>query len=123
MLELTEEEQIIINQNEIMSDNRLIEKEKYVWNPRKQSMGDYPMLVRMFKVTPKGGKYSELYQLRTLLTKRPGIGSFEELRTYNGKTYNTFLETAIAMNLLKEDAELYRSQRTVVGTFLIPCVV
>ena len=28
MLELTEEEQIIINQNEIMSDNRLIEKEK-----------------------------------------------------------------------------------------------
>ena len=28
MLELTEEEQIIINQNKIMSDNRLIEKEK-----------------------------------------------------------------------------------------------
>ena len=28
MLELTEEEQIIINQNEIMSENRLIEKEK-----------------------------------------------------------------------------------------------
>ena len=83
-------------------------KGKYVWNPRKQSMGDYPMLGRMFKVTPKGGKYSELYQLRTLLTKRPGIGSFEELRTYNGKTYNTFLETAIAMNLLKEDAEWYR---------------
>jgi hypothetical protein len=78
---------------------------KYYWNPRKQSMGEYTTIGRMFKVTPKGGKYSELYQLRTLLTKRPGIGSFEELRTYRGQTYRTCLETAIAMHLLKEDAQ------------------
>ena len=78
-------------------------KGKHIWTLRKQDM-EYPTIGRMYQITPTG-KNAELYHLRCLLTVRKGVGSFEELRTYNGITYSTFKETAREMNLLKEDKE------------------
>jgi ATP-dependent DNA helicase PIF1 len=71
---------------------------------RQKSMGNYPVLGRIYYIPP-GTKFSEEYFLRCLLTIRPGIGSYEEIVTYNGITYNTFIETCAAMGLLQNDKE------------------
>ena len=46
-------------------------------------------------------KKRELYFLRELLLNVPGATSYENLRTYNNITYDTFFETAITRNLVK----------------------
>ena len=57
---------------------------------------------RMVFLSPAQG---EVYYLRLLLTQLRGCRSFEEMRTFNGVTYETFKETCIARGLLRDDAE------------------
>jgi hypothetical protein len=79
-------------------------KGKSVWNPRQKHMGQFSSIGRIYQITPSA-KNLELYFLRSLLTRRQGMASFEELRTYEGITYSTFKETIKAMGLLKDDME------------------
>ena len=78
-------------------------KGKHIWSLRINE-NRYPTIGRMYQVTPNG-KNTELYHLRVLLTKREGMASFEELRTFEGVTYSSFKETAVAMKLMREDKE------------------
>ena len=59
-------------------------KGQHTWTLRKQDM-EYPRIRRMYQITP-AGKNAELHHLRCLLTVRKGVGSFDELCTYNGIT-------------------------------------
>lgn len=56
----------------------------------------------MYFVSPKD---IERYFLRVILLYTRGAKSFEDLRTYEGITYNTFAETARARNLMIDDNE------------------
>ncbi|PPQ72835.1 hypothetical protein CVT24_012881 [Panaeolus cyanescens] len=59
-------------------------------------------LGRMYFVPPTGG---ERFYLRTLLTAVKGPTSFRDLRTYNGRVFNTFEEACLARGLLEDDGE------------------
>jgi hypothetical protein len=67
-------------------------------------MGQFSSIGRIYQISPSA-KNAELYFLRSLLTRRPGMASFDELRTYEGIIYNSFKETIKAMGLLKDDTE------------------
>ena len=60
------------------------------------------VLSRMYAVSPKEG---ERFYLRMLLHKVRGPTCFEDVRTYNGITYETFKDAAIARGLLQDDQE------------------
>ena len=79
---------------------------KYVWKPRQISMGRYTVIGRMYQIAPTA-KNSELYYLRSLLTRVPGPSGFEALRTYNGVVYPTFQEACRARGLLQDDQEWF----------------
>ena len=51
----------------------------------------------------------EVFALRAHLTVRRGPTSFRDLRTLRGQTYDTFLECAIAMTLVRDDEVYVRS--------------
>ena len=70
---------------------------------------------RIYAVTPNG-RQKELYYLRTLLTLRKGMGSFEEVRTYNGILYDSFQAVSRAMGLLQEDNEWKQCLQDAVDT-------
>ena len=79
---------------------------KYVWKPRKISMGRYTVIGRMYQIAPTA-KNSELYYLRSLLTRVKGPSGFEALRTYNGVLFPTFQEACRARGLLQHDQEWF----------------
>ena len=58
-------------------------------------------MVRMYKVSPTG----ESFFLRLLLWHVKGAISFEDLRTVDGKNFNTFREACSQLGLLKDDIE------------------
>ena len=51
----------------------------------------------------------ELYFLRTLLLNIPGPKSFEDLRTVDGKVYNTNQEACVALGLYEDDKSIEQS--------------
>lgn len=57
---------------------------------------------RMYFVAPNCG---ERFYLRMLLTVVKGVKSFQDLRTVNGFTHETFKSTCVALGLLEDDAE------------------
>ncbi len=57
---------------------------------------------RVYTTTPAQG---ERHYLRMILYHIPGATSWENLRTVNGKQYNTFKETCVALGILNDDAE------------------
>ncbi|XP_051157417.1 uncharacterized protein LOC127279225 [Leptopilina boulardi] len=61
-----------------------------------------PLICRMYFVSPKD---IERYFLRILLLHVRGAKSFDDVRTYEGITYNTFTEAARARNLMVDDSE------------------
>ncbi|XP_051156397.1 uncharacterized protein LOC127278640 [Leptopilina boulardi] len=61
-----------------------------------------PIICRMYFVSPKD---VERYFLRVLLLYVRGAKSFEDVRTYEGITYNTFVEAVRARNLIVDDSE------------------
>ena len=75
------------------------------WKPRNISK-TYPVLGRMYQVAPTAAN-SELYYLRSLLTRVIGPTGFEDLRTYAGEEYATFQEACRARGLLQDDQEWF----------------
>ena len=59
----------------------------------------------MTNVSPKD---SERFHLKLLLNRVKDSTSFEDLRTCNGKTYDTFKEAAIELGLVETDREIYK---------------
>ena len=67
-----------------------------------------PLVARIYSVPPRD---FERYALRLLLLRVPGATSFEDLRSYQGVTYNTFAEAAMGRNLLLNDHEFEHCMR------------
>ena len=57
---------------------------------------------RIANVSPRSG---ELYYMRILLTKIKGPRSYEDIRTINGKVYETYRAACDALGLLEDDRE------------------
>ncbi|XP_035843847.1 uncharacterized protein LOC110931184 [Helianthus annuus] len=74
------------------------ELDKRVWEPRKgkKSIG------RIHSVSPTLG---EAYFLRILLNKVRGPTSFDDIKTVNGKVYDTYRDACYALGLLDDDSE------------------
>ncbi|CAH9104480.1 unnamed protein product [Cuscuta epithymum] len=73
-------------------------KKKREWSPRKRGFA----VGRVFFVRPGAG---EKYYLRVLLNVVKGPRSFEELRTVDGKIYDTFRDACYARGLHGDDKE------------------
>ncbi|XP_028789423.1 uncharacterized protein LOC114745432 [Neltuma alba] len=74
------------------------QKNKRAWKKRKKGYA----VGRMTHVSPSSG---ELYYLRVLLTKVRGPTCFEDIKTVNGVTYDTFRDACFACGLLDDDSE------------------
>jgi len=53
-------------------------------------------------------KDTEQYHFKLILNRRKGAISFEDLRTYDNVTYKTYKETAYAMELVKDDEQIFK---------------
>ncbi|CAH9078837.1 unnamed protein product [Cuscuta epithymum] len=73
-------------------------KKKREWSPRKKGFA----VGRVFFVRPGAG---EKYYLRVLLNVVKGPRNFEELRTVDGKIYDTFRDACYARGLQGDDKE------------------
>lgn len=73
-----------------------------IWVPRNSGF----KIGRLYYVHPSVG---ERYYLRMLLMIVKGAQSYEDLRTYNGTTYNSFREACNARGLLGSDQEWYNA--------------
>ncbi|GBN54440.1 hypothetical protein AVEN_170934-1, partial [Araneus ventricosus] len=77
----------------------------FVWKnnkwERRVRLGDR-IVSRLYSVSPKD---TERFHLRMLLFHVPGAKSFEELRTYDSVTMESFKEACRARNLLEDDGE------------------
>ena len=82
---------------------------KWVWNSQNkawQRRKSGKCIGRMFYVHPSSG---ERFYLRMLLNIVKGVQSFEEIRTVNGVTYETYKATCYALGLLDEDKEWHEA--------------
>ncbi|XP_071739529.1 uncharacterized protein [Rutidosis leptorrhynchoides] len=70
-----------------------------IWTRRKIGSGS---VGRIHHVSPSSG---ELFYLRILLNKVRGPKSYEDIRTVNGKVYDTFKQACYEMGLLDDDQE------------------
>lgn len=61
---------------------------------------------RMYSVSPT---QIELFHLRLLLLTVTGTISFDDLKTVNGETYQSFSETCLALGLIEDDNEWIRA--------------
>ncbi|XP_054706695.1 uncharacterized protein LOC129216505 [Uloborus diversus] len=77
----------------------------FVWKnnkwERRVRLGE-KIVSRLYSVSPKD---IERFHLRMLLFHVPGAKSFEELRTFDGVTMESFKEACRARNLLEDDGE------------------
>lgn len=73
---------------------------KHGWKPRKKDRGK--TLGRMYFVSPKD---TERYYLRILLLHRRGAYSFNDLKTIDGITHETFKAAANSLGLVTDDRE------------------
>ncbi|GBL89141.1 hypothetical protein AVEN_255264-1 [Araneus ventricosus] len=72
----------------------------YKWE-RRERFGDR-IVLRLYSVSPKD---TERFHLRMLLFHVPGAKSFDELRTYDSVTIDSFKEACPDRNLLEDDGE------------------
>ncbi|KAM0859113.1 hypothetical protein ACQ4PT_047400 [Festuca glaucescens] len=75
-----------------------------VWAKRKRKLKFGPKVGRIYHVHPSTG---ELFFLRMLLTVVRGAFSFEDVRTYGGRVYDTFKEACRARGLVGDDSEWF----------------
>ena len=73
------------------------------WKKRKSQ---FKVIGRMYSVSPTN---TELYNLRLLLLVVKGATSFEDLKTINGVTHQTFTDACLALGLIEDDEEWYRA--------------
>jgi hypothetical protein len=69
------------------------------WNRRRNA---YKVIGRMYSVSPSQG---ERFYLRLLLCNVRGPRSYQDIRTYQGVTHDSFKDCAIARGLLEDDTE------------------
>ncbi|XP_035832728.1 uncharacterized protein LOC110875322 [Helianthus annuus] len=72
--------------------------DKRCWEPRQR----HKSIGRIHAVSPSLG---EAYFLRILLNKVKGPKSFDDIKTVDGKVYDTFRDACYALGLLDDDAE------------------
>ncbi|XP_022041325.1 uncharacterized protein LOC110943902 [Helianthus annuus] len=72
--------------------------DKRCWEPRQR----HKSIGRIHAVSPSLG---EAYYLRILLNKVKGPKSFDDIKTVDGKVYDTFRDACYALGLLDDDAE------------------
>lgn len=72
----------------------------------------YNCIGRMYSVSPT---QIELYHLRLLLLTVKGATSFNDLKTVNGETYQTFSETCLALGLIEDDDEWIKAMNEAAG--------
>ncbi|XP_055924623.1 uncharacterized protein LOC129956714 [Argiope bruennichi] len=78
------------------------------WEPRKQGK-PHPSITGIFKAKTLGRLYTvhpkqrECFYLRLLLVNVPGPTSFEFLRTFNGRVFNTYQDACRELHLLEDD--------------------
>lgn len=75
-------------------------RKTYQWKLRSQNK----VITRLHWIHPKN---QELYHLRMLLLNIRGAKSFEDLRTVDGFTFETFTQAAVAANLVDNDMQWY----------------
>ena len=73
------------------------------WEKRKNNIN---VIGRMYSVSPT---QIELFHLRLLLLHVKGATSFEDLRTVDGVTHPTFVDTCLALDLIEDDEEWRRA--------------
>ncbi|XP_044591402.1 uncharacterized protein LOC123269633 [Cotesia glomerata] len=73
------------------------------WNNRKKQLN---VIGRMYSISPN---QTELFHLRLLLIHTKGATSFDDLKTVNGITHQTFVETCLALGLIEDDNEWTRA--------------
>jgi len=78
--------------------NFVWKQNKRCWEPRKQGFS----IGRIHSVSPSVG---EAYYLRILLNKVKGPKSYEEIKSFNGLTHDTFRQACYARGLLDDDSE------------------
>ncbi|KAJ8933521.1 hypothetical protein NQ314_013961 [Rhamnusium bicolor] len=83
----------------------------YVWQTaqrrwKRRIRGADKIIVRMYSISVRR---QELYYLRLLLLHVRGARSYEDVRTVDGRVYDTFLEACQIRNLLADDAEWIRA--------------
>lgn len=76
----------------------------FVWTQKSgvSERADLPLGACTYFVPPTGG---ERFYLRTLLAVVKGSTSYEDLRTYNERVYDTFEDACRARGLLEDDGE------------------
>ncbi|XP_008557719.1 uncharacterized protein LOC103578405 [Microplitis demolitor] len=62
----------------------------------------FNVICRMYSVSPN---QIELFHLRLLLVNVKGAPSFEDLKTVNGITYDTYVATCLTLGLIEDDDE------------------
>lgn len=67
------------------------------WNRRQRSS---KIVARIYGVSPKEG---EIFYLRLMLLHIKGAQSFEDLRSVDGRTYDSFKEAAVAFGIVDDD--------------------
>ncbi|XP_035835819.1 uncharacterized protein LOC110888316 [Helianthus annuus] len=72
--------------------------DKRIWVPRIKGK----TIGRIHSVSPSTG---EAYYLRILLNKVKGPTSFDDIKTVNGRVYDTFRDACYALGLLDDDSE------------------
>uniref|UniRef100_A0A7I4XXQ7 ATP-dependent DNA helicase n=1 Tax=Haemonchus contortus TaxID=6289 RepID=A0A7I4XXQ7_HAECO len=83
------------------------------WSPRKKQCRQ---IGRMYTANPLD---AERYSLRILLLNRKGAKSFDELKTVDGVTHNSFKEAAKALGLMHDDSH-YESCLREAAEFRMP---
>ena len=76
--------------------------ENKCWIKRKRNLEHYT-IGRLNIVSPKD---IERFHLKLILNRVKGATSFQDLRTYENCTYNTYRETAIKMGLVDDDLQI-----------------
>ncbi|XP_073359941.1 uncharacterized protein [Aegilops tauschii subsp. strangulata] len=80
-------------------------KSEKVWTKRKLPRKLGNKIGRIYHVHPSTG---ELFFLRVLLMVVPGATCFEDLRTHNGRVYDTFKEACQSRGLVGDDNEWFK---------------
>ena len=92
----------------------VFDKKNKKWKPRKR--GGNNIIARMYSVSPKD---MERFSLRLLLLHVPGATSYENLRTVNGVTVETFEEACHLLHLHEDDTQ-WDHALTEAATFQMP---
>ncbi|XP_034943479.1 uncharacterized protein [Chelonus insularis] len=83
------------------------------WHKRQTQ---FNVIGRMYSINPKN---TELFHLRLLLLNIKGATSFDDFKTVNGVTYNTFVDTCLVMGLIEDDDE-WKKVMTEAESWMMP---